>query len=131
MRIELPPGSLKPRGARTATTKRFRPSPSSGTICRRSGAQSLKLTGIELAVPNRVLQALMAHEGGSGLEVCPTDHIEPTRMAQHVWVGLQSSEFGWQFQPVEHAPERGWLHPEHSVGRAQPWRAQRPQEALV
>src|SRR5256885_15337241 len=93
--------------------------------------QPLELAGVELAVPHCVLQPLVAQECGARLEVGASDEIEATGMAQHVRVDFQSGEFGWQFQPVEHASERGCFHPEHAIRDPQPWSAQRPQESLV
>src|SRR5881275_193093 len=52
-------------------------------------------------------------------------------MAQHMRVDFQGGEFRWEFQPVEHPAERGWFHAKHPIRRPQPWRTQRPQEALV
>jgi hypothetical protein len=94
-------------------------------------AKSLKLGRVEPAIPNRVLQPLVPQECGSGLEVGAPDQIEATGMPKHVRMDFQSGEFGWQFEPIEHSPERGWLHPEHPIRRPQPWRTQWPQEALV
>src|SRR5204863_2944452 len=93
--------------------------------------QPLELSRIELAVAHCVLQPLVAQESGACLEVGASDEIEATGMAQHVRVDFQGGEFRWQFQPVEHTPECGWLDPKHPIRRPQPWRTQWPQEALV
>ncbi len=72
----------------------------------------------------------MTHEGGACLQIGSTHKIKPAGMSEHVRMNSQGREFGKQFEPVEHPPKRGRLHPEHTIGGTQPF-PQWAEEALV
>src|ERR1051326_8921076 len=93
--------------------------------------QSLKLAGIEPAIPDRVLQPLMAQECGASLEIGPANKIEAAGMAQHMRMHPERREIVGKLQPIEHFAESRWLQPEHAIGRPQSTHPQRPQEPRV
>jgi len=47
----------------------------------------------EFAVPDRVLKALMPHEGGARSQVSASRQIEPAGMAEHVRMNFERGEF--------------------------------------
>src|ERR1051326_2190284 len=93
--------------------------------------QSLKLAGIEPAIPDRVLQPLMAQECGASLEIGPANKIEAAGMAQHMRMHPERREIVGKLQPIEHFAESRWLQPEHAIGRPQSLHSQWPQEPLI
>src|SRR5207237_2699713 len=56
--------------------------------------QSFELFGREPAIPNRVLQSLMPHEGGACLQGRPANKIEPAGVTQHGGCGFSAASSG-------------------------------------